>query len=249
MTPVRLRFTVEYDGTDFAGWQAQSSGRTVQGEIERCLAVLLGRQCRVTGSGRTDAGVHASGQVAQVDIEEAEEGRVVSGLPEILPSDVAVNGIQRAGPGFHARFSATGREYSYLVLKGRSPLTARYAYECPWPCLDTAAMMAAAGLSLGGSDWRGMSKEGSGNRTWRADVRTADVTEDARGWTLTIRADRFLRGMVRIWAGTLVEIGRGRFAAGRMREILDTGDRSLAGPSLPAKGLTLVRVEYGMEEG
>lgn len=246
---VRLRFTVEYDGTGYAGWQAQPAGRTVQGEIERCLAVLLGRQCRVTGSGRTDAGVHASGQVAHVDIEEAEERRVVSGLPEILPADVALHGIRRADPGFHARFSASGREYSYRILKGRSPLHGRYAFECPWPCLDTAAMRAAARLSLGVSDWRGMSKEGSGNRTWRVDVRAADVAEDAGGWTLAIRADRFLRGMVRIWAGTLVEVGRGRFAAGRVREILDTGDRTLAGPSLPAKGLTLVRVEYGTEDG
>jgi len=245
---VRLRFTVEYDGTDFAGWQAQAAGRTVQGEIERCLEVLLGRECRVTGSGRTDAGVHAAGQVAHADIEEQEEARVRSGLPEILPPDVAVRDILPAPPGFHARFSARGREYSYRILRGRSPLSARYAFECPWPGLDTASMRSAADLCRGVSGWRGMSKEGSGNRTWRVDVRGVDVEEDDRGWTLAIRADRFLRGMVRIWAGTMVEIGRGRYAPGRMREILDTGDRALAGPSLPAKGLTLVRVEYGTEE-
>jgi len=246
--PVRLRMTVEYDGTCFEGWQIQRTGRTVQGEIEACLAMLLGRRCRVTGSGRTDTGVHAAGQVAHIDLHDTEIERVTKGLPAIVPPDIALHSLEQAPDGFHARFSAVRRTYSYRILRGRSPLRARYAWECPWPLLDPEAMAAAAGLSLGRAGWRGMSREGGGNRTWLVDVEHASVEAGPEGWTLSISADRFLRGMVRIWAGTIVEIGRGRFQPSRITEILTTGDRLLAGPSLPACGLTLVSVEYRTEE-
>ncbi len=246
--PERLRMTVEYDGTCFEGWQIQRTGRTVQGEIEACLARLLGRRCRVTGSGRTDAGVHAAGQVAHVDLSSTEIERVMKGLPEIVPQDIALRCIERAPEGFHARFSAFRRTYSYRIVRRRNPLLARFAWECPWAELDEEAMEAAAGLSLGRAGWRGMSREGGGNRTWLVDVGHAAVETGPEGWTLSISADRFLRGMVRIWAGTLVEAGRGRFPPSRITEILTTGDRLLAGPSLPARGLTLVSVEYRTEE-
>lgn len=246
--PVRLRMTVEYDGTCFEGWQTQRTGRTVQGEIEACLARLLGRPCRVTGSGRTDAGVHSAGQVAHIDLSSAETARVMQGLPAIVPPDMALHSLEPAPEGFHARFSAVRRTYSYRIVPGRNPLRARYAWECPWARLDAEAMAAAAKLSLGRAGWRGMSREGGGNRTWLVDVGNAAVETGPQGWTLSISADRFLRGMVRIWAGTLVEIGRGRFPPSRITGILTTGDRLLAGPSLPARGLTLVSVEYRTEE-
>jgi tRNA pseudouridine38-40 synthase len=242
--PVRLMMKIEYDGTAFAGWQVQKSGRTVQGELERCLESLLGRPCRITGSGRTDRGVHASGQVAHLDIFDDECDRVFSGLPELAPPDIAVRQIERAPDGFHARFSAVSREYAYRAVRGRRPLLSRFAWECPWAELDTDSMNLAASLSVGVGDWRGMAREGSGNSTWLVRVLGAGVSSDSEGWTFDIRADRFLRGMVRIWAGTLVEIGRGRFGAGRIGEILSSGERRLAGPSLPACGLSLLSVEY-----
>lgn len=241
---MRLMLVLEYDGTDFSGWQRQKDRRTVQGVVEAALERVLGRRIAVTGSGRTDAGVHAEAQVAHLDLAEAETGRVESGLRGLLPPDVALLSLEPAPPGFSARFSAVRRAYEYRIIREKHPLRSRYAWVCPWRQLDTARMAGAASLSLGRAGWRGFSREGSSNRTWVSEVVSASVGETPSGWTFGIEADRFLRGMVRLWAGTLVEIGRGRLEPGVVRTILETGDRGLAGPSLPACGLTLVRVEY-----
>lgn len=239
----RLRLTLEYDGTDFLGWQVQSEGRTVQGTVEKALETLTGRPIRVNGSGRTDAGVHALGQVAHLDVAEQEVERVLSSLDRLLPGDVSVVSAEEADPGFDARRDAVERLYRYRVLRERHPLLDRYAHVHPGP-LSTRAMAGAAGLCTGRHGWRGMAKEGSGNRDWEAVVRTASVVEDALGWTFLISANRFLRGMVRLWAGTLLRVGGGRLDPREVGRILQTGDRSLAGPSLPAGGLTLVEVRY-----
>lgn len=236
--------TLEYDGTDFHGWQVQPNVRTVQGTVEQALSRLTGRQVRVNGSGRTDAGVHAAGQVAHLDVRDGEVERVLSGLDRVLPRDVSVVGAAGAAADFDARRDAVERFYRYRILRRRSPLHDRYAHVWGGRA-ETAAMSGAAKLCLGRSSWRGMAKEGSGNTGWDAEVTMARVVEDALGWTFLISANRFLRGMVRLWAGTLLEIGRGSIGPDELRRILDEEDRSLAGPSLPARGLTLVRVSYG----
>jgi tRNA pseudouridine38-40 synthase len=241
---IRYLLRLEYDGTDFSGWQAQRGRRTVQGELEAILERLCGRRVPVTGSGRTDSGVHAEDQAAHIDLEECEGARMLQGLASLAPPDVAVLGWSEVDSGFHARFSARSRLYRYRLTSSRHPLLERQAAVSPFGMLDTPAMAEAAGLCTGSADWRGMSREGSANRTWRVDVMEASVREDCRGWTFGIRADRFLRGMVRIWAGTLVDVGRGRHSPEVMRQILSTGDRRLAGPSLPARGLTLAGVCY-----
>lgn len=241
---MRLRVLVEYDGTDFSGWQVQDGRRTVQGVLEGALEKVLGRHAGVTGSGRTDAGVHAAAQVAHLDAADSELERVSSCLFRLLPPDVAVRSIEPAPPDFHARFSAVRRAYEYRILRDRHPLQSRFAWVCRYRRLDTESMRRAASLSIGRFDWKGFSREGGGNRTWMSNVLAASVGEDEAGWTLRMEADRFLRGMVRLWAGTLVEIGRGRLEPGVISGILETGDRSLAGPSLPPCGLTLMRVEY-----
>lgn len=241
---IRIAICLEYDGTCFEGWQTQRGGRTVQGVVEGVLAGLCHRTVRVTGSGRTDAGVHARRQVAHLDLEPEEVDRVICGLPALLPADVACTSASEAAPGFHARFSARSRTYRYRLIDHRSPLEGRFALEMPGVALDTPAMREACVPCTGRRDWRGMARTGGGNSTWTVDVAEARVDRDPAGWTFTIRADRFLRGMVRIWAGTLVETGRGRFGPGRLEEILSTGDRRLAGPSLPARGLVLEDVSY-----
>jgi tRNA pseudouridine38-40 synthase len=241
---IRYLLRLEYDGTDFSGWQAQRGRRTVQGELEAILERLCGRRVPVTGSGRTDAGVHAECQAAHIDLEDREGTRVIDGLASLAPRDVAVLSYTEVDACLHARFSARSRFYRYRLIRGRHPLLERQAAISPYERLDTSAMDEAAGLCTGTGDWRGMSREGSGNRTWLVDVLEASVSEDCRGWTFGIRADRFLRGMVRIWAGTLVDVGRGRHSPEVMRQILSTGDRRLAGPSLPARGLTLAGVCY-----
>jgi tRNA pseudouridine38-40 synthase len=240
---VRLRLLLEYDGTDYSGWQVQPGARTVQGELEDALRRLTGRHVPVTGAGRTDAGVHAAGQVAHMDVQEHEVGRMQTGLDGTLPGDLSVTSVDRVPPGFHARFSAVARTYAYVISRRRHPLRDRYEHVFGGE-LDAGAMLEAASLSLGENDWRAMSKEGSGNTDWMATVTEATVTDEDGRWTFRITANRFLRGMVRIWTGTLLEIGLGKAGPGCITEMFGTGDRNLAGPSLPARGLTLLKVRY-----
>lgn len=235
----RYLIHLEYDGTGFKGFQSQPGMRTVQGEVERCLEKLLGTRVPVTGAGRTDSGVHALAMPAHLDLEGGD-GMLLA-LARILPRDIALKSHRSVPDGFHARFNALSRTYSYRIGKARRPLTARTEYQ-PGIRLDTEAMNEAAVLSLGRGDWRGFARTGGGNLTWTMNVFEAGVREDRHGWTMTITSDRFLRGVVRSWAGTLMRIGAGRLPPGTVSLILQGGGR--AGPSLPAAGLTLVEVRY-----
>lgn len=231
----------EYDGTGFRGFQYQPAERTVQGEIERCLEKITGGRIPVTGAGRTDAGVHALAMPAHLDIEMGDER--LSALARILPRDIALTCWLPVHDTFSARFDAVERTYHYRIGRRRSPLKARTEYQ-PWLTLDTEAMNRAAGFSLGRADWRAFAKTGGGNSTWNMDVREARVTEDPEGWTIRITSDRFLRGVVRLWSGTLLRVGTGRLSPTVVMDILGGGRAVAAGPSLPASGLTLVEVKY-----
>ncbi len=231
----------EYDGTGFRGFQYQPGERTVQGEIERCLEKITGVRIPVTGAGRTDAGVHALAMPTHLDIERGEER--LSALARILPRDIALNCWFPVHDAFNARFDAVERTYHYRIGRRRSPLKARTEYQ-PWLTLDTAAMDRAAGLSLGRADWKAFAKSGGGNSTWIMDVRDAGVTGDAEGWTIRITSDRFLRGVVRLWSGTLLRVGTGRLSPSVVGDILGGARAVAAGPSLPPCGLTLVEVKY-----
>lgn len=242
---MRVKLTVEYDGSDFFGWQLQPDARTVQGDIESGLKRLCRREVPVAGSGRTDRGVHALGQVAHADIMAGELERVRSGLPSMMPEDIAITSVEEVESSFHARFHATSRLYSYRIEKEKHPLKSRYSYTLqPFSGLNTEAMMKGAELSRGENSWRAMAKEGSSSSDWLVNVMDARVLEDGTGWTFLIRANRFLRGMVRLWAGTLVRIGSDSAHPELIAELLSTGDRSGAGTSLPGKGLILMEVEY-----
>jgi len=241
----RVRLGIEYDGTDFYGWQTQPDARTVQGEIESVMMNLCGRRIPVIGSGRTDRGVHALGQVAHADIAASELERVREGLPSLLPDDVAVTSVKETDGSFHARFDAVSRLYRYRIEKERHPLRCRYCHVLSEAgTLDSKAMIQGARLSKGRNDWRAMAKEGSSSGDWMVDVLDASVEEDESGWTFLILANRFLRGMVRLWAGTLVRIGAGSAEPELVTSLLMTGDRTDAGMSLPGKGLTLMEVKY-----
>lgn len=245
MALCRIMMKIEYDGTEFHGWQLQPGARSVQGEIESVLENLCERKIRITGSGRTDAGVHALGQIAHADIKAGEFDRIENGLPSMLAADVAVTSISRAENSFHARFDAVSRLYRYRISKEKHPLTSRYSYILRGSdTLDADAMRKAAMLSIGDNSWKAMAKEGSSNSNWMIKVIDAQVVEDKSGWTFLIRADRFLRGVVRIWAGTLARIGSGSDSPGLITELLGSEDRNRAGESLPAKGLTLLEVKY-----
>jgi tRNA pseudouridine38-40 synthase len=243
--PVRYRARVEYDGTDFAGFQLQPNTRTVQGELEAVLARLNGgERVVVDGAGRTDAGVHATGQV----IAFTYAGRVPT--PELqravnaqLPRDVAIRDLQRAPGGFHPRYAARYREYRYTVWNGpRSPLRERTALGVRVP-LDVAAMASAGSVFVGRHDFSsfGAVDDRSPVRT----VRAVRVRRDGRWVMIDITADAFLRGQVRRMVAALLEVGHGKMDEAELAAALAGVEPALNGAAAPAKGLCLRRVALG----
>jgi len=242
-----FKLTLAYDGTNYVGWQRQAAGTSVQGLIEEALRELDGREVVLHGAGRTDAGVHALGQVASCVLEREIEATVlVRALNARLPSDVRVVAAQPAAPDFHARFSATAKTYRYRIFNAdvMSPFERQYAWHVYGP-LDVGAMDKAAQLLHGRHDFAAFRTASGTPRTTDRIVRSSTVRSEPPLVTYEIAGDGFLRHMVRAIAGTLVEIGRGRWGVDDMREVLDSRDRARAGPTAPACGLFLVGVEYG----
>jgi tRNA pseudouridine38-40 synthase len=244
----RFRARVEYDGTDFAGFQIQPGARTVQGELETALARLTGgvRQ-PVDGAGRTDAGVHAAGQVIAFTyagrLSTPELGRALGAL---LPPDVAIRDVRRAPDGFHPRTAARYREYRYTVWNGpRSPLRERQALGWRAP-LDTVAMARAGSVFEGRHDF---SAFGGGGRNPVRTVHAVRVRRTGRLVTIDVRAGSFLRGMVRRMVAVLLEVGRGRMDEAEVRAALAARTPALDGAAAPAKGLCLRRVVLGRRDG
>lgn len=245
-----LKLTIAYDGGDLVGWQRQAAGVSIQGLIEAALTRLTGASVSIAGAGRTDAGVHALGQVASATVTGAwAPDDLRHALNALLPDAVRVLAVTEAPAGFHARFSARAKRYEYRIATGPvlSPFLRRYAWHVTHP-LDTAAMIEALGVVTGTHDFAAFQAAGSRVRdTVRtlhdARLETAGGPGDA-DLRLILRGDGFLRHMVRNIAGTLVEIGRGRWPPARMAEILASRDRRLAGPTAPPQGLFLVEVEY-----
>ncbi|MEA2631429.1 MAG: tRNA pseudouridine38-40 synthase [Chloroflexota bacterium] len=241
---MRIRARVEYDGTDFAGFQVQPGARTVQGELEAALARLAGgRRLRVDGAGRTDAGVHASGQVIAFTYDGrlpvAELGRALGAL---LPADIAINGLRRAPAAFHPRFAARYREYRYTVWNGpRSPLRERYALGVRDP-LDTAAMARAGQVFIGRHDF---SAFGAADRQPVRTLHWVRVRRAGSLVTVDVAGDAFLRGMVRRMMAVLLEVGRGQMDEAAVAAALSADRPALDGAMAPAKGLTLRRVVMG----
>ncbi len=233
-----------YDGTAYAGFQIQPNAPTVQGELERVLAVMCGEPVRITGAGRTDAGVHATGQVMDLRTTSGlGPVELERGVNALLPEDIAISDLEPAEDSFHARFSATGRTYEYRIRNAavRDPLWTRREHWHPSE-LDLAAMRTAAAQLVGRHDFAAFAAGGeSGERT----VKRAEWVSDGNILRFEIEADAFLRGMVRGIVGTLLWVGRGKMTALRFGEVLAARDRALAGPSAPAKGLCLVAVRYG----
>ncbi|MFQ5599362.1 MAG: tRNA pseudouridine(38-40) synthase TruA [Candidatus Krumholzibacteriia bacterium] len=237
------RLELEYDGTDFHGWQIQPGQRTVQGELTRALEGICREKIRVAGAGRTDAGVHATRQVASFQAERAlETATLQRGLNALLPADVRVLRVRTVPEGFSARHSAVARCYRYQMLRQSSALWRRFYYELPRP-VDVDAMREAAELFLGDQDFTAFAASDAGDRC-RCVVGRAEVHANDTAVFFEITANRFLHNMVRRLTGVLVEVGRGRFRPSAVQEILRTRDRSRGGPCLPPHGLFLVDVRY-----
>jgi tRNA pseudouridine38-40 synthase len=247
--PRTLKFTIQYDGTNYVGWQRQPEGTSIQALLEDALAPIEGRPVTVHGAGRTDAGVHALGQVASARVtvghDTATFGRA---LNAVLPADVRIAAVEEAAGDFHARFSATGKTYEYRIVNAPfvSPFLVRYAWHVPQP-LDVEALRAAAAPLVGRHDFAAFRGAGSV-------VHSTERTIEALTWegggshdrplVMRVEGDGFLRHMIRNIAGTLVEVGLGRWDVRRPGEILRSGSRTLAGPTVPAHGLFLVAVRY-----
>jgi tRNA pseudouridine38-40 synthase len=240
-----FRATVAYDGTDFLGFQWQAQGRTVQGVLEGAVRRITGQDVRVVGSGRTDSGVHARGQVigfrvewrhAPVDLQRA--------MNAVLPDDVGVLELGAAEAGWHPRFSARRRCYRYTVLNrpGPAPLERRYAWALG-EALDLEALQAGAGLLVGEHDFGGFGQPTQGDNTVRR-VFECGWSRCGRLLTLDVVGNAFLRGMVRRIVGTLIPVGMGQWPVERISRMLAEPDRALAGPPAPACGLCLMGVEY-----
>ncbi len=243
------RLTLAYDGTDFLGWQSQARGRTVQDELERALARLAGGvRVAVVGAGRTDAGVHALGQVASFTLERAAPAEDLSrALNGLLPRDLRVVAAARAAESFHARRDALAKLYRYVLDCGGVllPQRRRYAGFVPWT-LDPAAVRAASSLFLGTRDFASLASSGGSVKTTVRTVTRSEARFEGTTLVYEVVADGFLRRMVRSMVGGLIAAGRSAASVESLAAALAACDRRAWPAPAPACGLTLVRVEYPM---
>lgn len=241
-----LKLVVAYDGTAYQGWQRQATGPTIQAALEDAFVPLLGQAPSVTGAGRTDAGVHALAQVASVRVDSAHPPDAIRrALNARLPPDIRVRSVEDMPAAFHARFDATGKTYRYRIVTADvvSPFERWFVWHVPGR-LDVDAMRDAARVLPGQRDWSSFQAAGTEVEDAVRTVRQVDVRATEDGLTVEVRGDGFLRHMVRILVGTLVDVGAGRRSPASIPVLVDAKDRRLAGDTAPPQGLTLVAVDY-----
>ncbi|MBR1889354.1 MAG: tRNA pseudouridine(38-40) synthase TruA [Alloprevotella sp.] len=242
-----MRYFIEfsYDGTAYHGWQVQPNARSVQAELNRALSLLLRQEVNTTGAGRTDAGVHALKMYAHFDAELIESiDQCVYRLNRILPQDIAVYGIRQVESDSHARFDAVSRTYHYFVYTQKNPFRQHYAFRLPYK-VDFALMNRAALELLTIEDFSSFCKAHSQAHTHICHVEKAEWTEvEPDLWRFEIRADRFLRNMVRAIVGTLIDVGRGKISVDDFKEVIARRDRCAAAESVPGEALFLVDIVY-----
>jgi tRNA pseudouridine38-40 synthase len=243
---VNIKVVLEYDGTDFAGWQQQAQGRTVEAELKRALRKITGKDHKVSAAGRTDAGAHAEGQVASFETDgRITPHRLVAALNARLPADVAVLSAEEVPGDFHARYSARWRRYRYRYLDRPSrPALERGRCWYVRGALDADAMSAAAKALTGKHDWTSYCSASEPVRSRVREMRSAQVRRRGDFVELELVAEGFLRGLVRSLAGALAEVGLGRRPPEWVGEVLSARDRRQAARTAPAGGLTLMEVIY-----
>ena len=243
---LNYKITIQYDGTNYHGWQIQPDGRTIQGELTRALSLLDHRHVTVHGAGRTDAGVHAEGQIASFLLErDCEPSYLRDAINGNLDRDVRVIDVEAVAESFNARFSARLKTYRYQIWNGPviSPFFHRYAYHHRND-LDTREMQCAARLLVGTHDFSAFTVQDSEIEDRVRALKRLDIQREESRIIIIAAADGFLRYMVRTIVGTLIEVGSGRRAAESVASVLESRDRRNAGAKAPACGLTLMRVDY-----
>ncbi len=242
---MRYFVTFSYDGTRYHGWQIQPNGDSVQQQLQRGLSLLLRRDIMVVGAGRTDAGVHARMMVAHFDdADDIDCRQLAYKLNKLLPRDIAVSRVERVADDLHARFSATSRMYRYYLHTEKDPFLSYTSCEIHYP-LDFNKMNEAAKVLMEYEDFGAFCKAHADVKTTLCHVTVAEwhQTSDAT-WYFEIRANRFLRNMVRAVVGTLIEVGRGRTSMDDFRRIIEGKKRTAAGESMPAHALFLEDITY-----
>ncbi len=246
---MRLLLTVSYDGTNYVGWQYQENGPSIQQALEEALEKALGRFSRVTGASRTDAGVHALGQRAHVDVcASIPPDKYPFVLNRYLPPDIRVTETRRVADDFHARFMATGKLYTYRIHNAphASAILRNCTAHVPVP-LDVDAMRLCAGALIGTHDFAAFAAAGGQAKTTVRTIDDWDIAQAGQEITLRVHGDGFLYNMVRIIAGTLIDVGHGRLDPGCMARAIQTQNRLDLGVTAPACGLELTRVEYDFD--
>ena len=251
-----FKLTIAYDGTDFHGWQSQGSKSTIQGEIVTVLRRVTQENIQLHGAGRTDAGVHALGQVGSFRTQSALSAQEFQrALNALLPPTIRIVGAEETGPAFNARWSARGKIYRYRIYRGKvvPPMLWRYVLHYPFP-LDEAAMKDAATRFEGVHDFSSFAastgfEEDDKERKMEREIFSTEVrrTDDGEELWFTVNGRSFLRYMVRKMVGSLLEVGRGKLVPGDIDKLFELKDRSKSGPTVPPQGLFLVSVEH--EEG
>jgi tRNA pseudouridine38-40 synthase len=243
--PMRtLKLTIEYDGTDFVGWQSQLNGRAVQDEIEKALRQITGEDLRIAGAGRTDSGVHARGQVASVRTDSALSiEKIGAALNGLLPRDICVHTVEEVHQSFHARFDAVQREYSYTLRSIPTAIERRTAWHVKHH-LSVDLLRSSAAQAMGTHDFTSFCKHEAEVEDRECTVVRSAWDEVPGGMVYHVAADRFVHGMVRSLVGTMVDIARGYLPPGAFAVILEKRDRRSGGIAAPAHGLVLERVMY-----
>ena len=244
---MNFKIIIEYDGTQYHGWQRQKDDRTIQQEIENTLSTMTAGRVTLTGSGRTDAGVHAFGQVANFLCEtDLSEAVFQKGLNSLLPDDIVIKDCRRVDEAFHARYDVKSKIYHYQILNRKVPSAIGRQYV--WfvrKKLDTAAMRSAISHIIGSHDFKSFEGSGSPRSHTTRTIMAADLIEHENDSLIfKIEADGFLRYMVRNIVGTLVDVGLGKITPAKFRDIMESKNRSNASATAPAHGLFLMEVKY-----
>ena len=241
---MRYFLEIAYDGTRFHGWQVQPNALTVQEVLDDCLSKVLRQPVSSTGSGRTDTGVHASQQFVHFDVAQPLDAQqVIYRLNRILPNDIAAISLYKVPDDAHARFDAYARTYHYYITFAKNPFRRYHAYYHSRP-LDIEQMNMAAALLLRHEDFTTFSKVKGDTTHYRCHIYEAVWQRQGEELVFTIKANRFLRGMVRLLVGTLVDVGRGKLTVQQFGQIIRSQDRSKSSGAAPAEGLFLAKVEY-----